>query len=88
MVYGRYTKNDQKQQKSLKMVNIQIQSHFWNQFWSLIPKMVSDFNFFCKEYHFFSNQSGVFLAFLGTQKQYFWHRKNKSKTTFGISDQN
>ena len=47
VVYGRYTKNDPKRQKSLTIVKIQIQSQFWNQFWSLIPKMVSDFIFFC-----------------------------------------
>ena len=34
------------------MVVIQIQSQFRNQFWSLIPKMISDFIFFNQKYNF------------------------------------
>ena len=58
-----YTKKDQKRPKSLKMAKIQIQRQFWNQFWSLIPKTVSNLNFFHEKWHFLSTKNSVFWHF-------------------------
>ena len=45
------------------MAKIQIQRQFWNQFWSLIPKTVSNLNFFHEKWHFLSTKNSVFWHF-------------------------
>ena len=37
------SKNNQNLQKSLKILKILIRNQFWNQFWSLILKLFSEF---------------------------------------------
>ena len=50
------------------MVEIQIQSQFWNQFWSLIKKIISDFIFFWQKYKFWVPKNA--------KKRYFWYSEN------------
>ena len=83
-----YTKKDQKWPKSIKMVVIQIQSQFWNQFWSLIPKMISDFIFFLTRSIILGTQKCQKTLFLVLRKCHFSWKKFKFETVFGISDQN
>ena len=45
------------------MAKIQIQRQFWNQFWSLIPKTVSNLNFFHEKWHFLNTKNSVFWHF-------------------------
>ena len=47
-------------------------NQFWNQFWSLIPKLFSDFCFQHQKYHFFGTQKYDFRRFRVPQKWYFW----------------
>ena len=66
------SKNTQNFQSSLKKLKIWIENQFWNQVWSLIPKLFSVFCVYHQKYHFLGTKRIDFRHFWVPKKWYFW----------------